>query len=109
MNTLAFNIYIVTLLEYVAQLQQVTPGVIAKENAALRKLAPGPGNWIMPRDLEHLKQFGFPAEFRTILITAAAAKLRVKSVCRRGQPPPNPQFGWPQARRLRAGANLARQ
>jgi len=77
MNTLAFNIYIVTLLEYVAQLQEVTPEVVDKEKAALRKLAPGPGNWIMPTDLEHLKQFGFPAEFRTILITAAAAKLRV--------------------------------
>jgi hypothetical protein len=59
MNIIVFNTYIVTVLEYVAQLLEVTEEVKFAMSWALRKLAPGPGNWISQRDLENLKSFGF--------------------------------------------------
>ncbi len=77
MNCLACNVYIVTLLEYVAQLHDVPQEVVQAELRALRKLAPGPGNWIMPTDLANLKKLGFTTEFRLIQRTAAASKLRL--------------------------------
>ena len=40
-------------------------------------MAPGPGNWILRRDVENLTKFSFSAEFRTIDLTARAVKLRV--------------------------------
>eukprot|EP00973_Karenia_brevis_P013977 1897181-Karenia_brevis.AAC.1 len=77
----------VTVLEFIAQLAQVPDHIVTAEEAALRKLAPGPGNWISKNDLEHLHLFGIGQGFRTIVLTAKAAKLRlmhdigVKRIC----------------------------
>ena len=76
-NVLDFNTFIVTALEFVAQLCTPPGNIDDMMNSALRKLAPGPGNWCTTRDLEHLQLYGLPASFRTLVFTAKAAKLRV--------------------------------
>ena len=77
MNTVAFNIYIIPVLEFVAQLLVVTERVRSLIGWAMRKVASGPGSWVLQRDLENLTSFGFKVEFRTIELTAQASKLRV--------------------------------
>ena len=66
-----------TLLEYVAQLHEVTGRVQDAETSALRKLASGPGTWVITEDLENLTRLGFKADFRRIGLTARAAKMRI--------------------------------
>jgi hypothetical protein len=58
-------------------LQDIPESVLKIEEKALRKLAPGPGNWISPEDLENLDQFGIGNGFRLLRHTHRAAKLRV--------------------------------
>ena len=77
MNAVAYNVYIAPVLQYVAQLLVPAERILDAESKALRKLAPGPGNWIVQRDLENLTQLGFKYDFRTISSTAMAAKLWV--------------------------------
>ena len=43
---------------------------------ALRRLAPGPGNWLRPQDLCHLKCYATPFDFPSFHHLARAAKLR---------------------------------
>jgi hypothetical protein len=76
-NSIYYNTFMVTTLEFIAQLADVPEKVEAAENAALRKLAPGPGTWITKGDLENLDLFGIGQGFRTIEITGKAAKLRL--------------------------------
>ena len=77
MNIAAFNIYIVPVLEFTAQLFMVDNRVRRTVSWALRRLAAGPGTWVVQIDLENLKIYGFRNEFRTIELTARASKLRV--------------------------------
>eukprot|EP00973_Karenia_brevis_P094540 12423019-Karenia_brevis.AAC.1 len=77
MNVIAFNIYIAPVLEYVAQLEEVSTRVLNSTLWALRRLASGPGSWATQRDLENLTAFGLKFNFRTIRISAVAAKLRI--------------------------------
>ena len=51
--------------------------VLEKVRWALRRLAPGLGTWVIQRDLENLKSFGFKSEFKSLKYVAQAAKLRV--------------------------------
>ena len=48
MNTVAINIYIITVLETYVTVQSAM-------DAALRKLAPVPGMWVAVRDPKYLK------------------------------------------------------
>ena len=77
LDVIAFNVYIVTVLEFAAQLYEVDDDVTAATSWALRVLAIGPGNWVTQHDLENLTFFGFKQEFRTLEATAKAAKLLV--------------------------------
>ena len=77
LNVHAFNVYMVPILEYVAQLLIVDEPVQDAMLKAMRKLASGPGNWIVVADMENLTSFGFPSSFKTIDLTAKAAKLRL--------------------------------
>ena len=76
-NSMFYNIFAVTTLEFVAQLEDVPDSVLKVEEWALRRLAPGPGNWISPEDLENLDKFGIGNGFRLLRHTHRAAKLRV--------------------------------
>lgn len=86
MNVAAFNIYIVPVLEFVAQLVCTDDRVQNAMGWAMRRLAAGPGTWATQRDLENLTQFGFRCEFRTIELTARAAKLRVAATVAKDAP-----------------------
>ena len=70
------------VLQYVAQLFVPAERILDAESKALRKLAPGPGNWIVQRDVENLAQLGFKYDLRTIFGTAMAAKLPVMRIQR---------------------------
>ena len=78
-NTLYYNTFVVPTLEFVAQLEEITPAVLDSQICALRKLAAGPGTWISLGDLEHLGCYGIGNGFRLIEHTAKAAKLRLMS------------------------------
>ena len=77
MSILAYKFYIHSILGFVAQLCEFPPDFQKRFEAALRRMVPGPGNWISHTDLTHLKQFGFPAEFPDPFVMGTAAKLRV--------------------------------
>jgi len=47
-----YNTFVVTTLEFVAQLEEITDKVTKAEGYAMRKLAPGPGKLITLKDLE---------------------------------------------------------
>ena len=54
------------------------PDLHVDEEWALRRLAPGPGNWIRPVDLRHLShKYSFPFSFASFEHSALATKLRV--------------------------------
>ena len=76
-SSMYYNTFAVTTLEFVAQLVDTPDEVLISEEAALRRFAPGPGNWIKREDLENLNRFGIGAGFRTISLTSSAAKLRL--------------------------------
>ena len=45
-NSIYYNTYVVTTLEFLAQLEEITDEVVEAEAKAMRRLASGPGNWI---------------------------------------------------------------
>ncbi len=48
------------------------------EGAAFRRLAPGPGHWILPKDLHSLRDvFGLPRQFAKLEEVDLAATFRV--------------------------------
>ena len=47
---MTYNIFVVTILSYIWQLTPVCMKVLDEEKRALRKVIPGPGNWIQPHD-----------------------------------------------------------
>ena len=57
---------------------QTPPDLGEDFHKTIRKLAPGPGNWITPADATHLKSaFSFPCAFKDPTWTSLAAKLRI--------------------------------
>ena len=59
------------------QLEEPPPSISHLEEWALRRMAPGPGNWIQPSDLHQLKCYGCPFQFQNLSHTSLASKLRV--------------------------------
>ena len=77
LNTVYYNTFASTVLSYVAQLEDVSTDIVEAEEAAMRKLAVGPGTWVTMDDCENLGTYGVGQGFRLIEATAKAAKLRV--------------------------------
>ena len=77
LSTWAYRIYIHSLLGFVAQLCEPPPDLMDHFRAALRRMIPGPGNWISDKDLTNLTEFGFKVEFPHPLWMPMAAKIRV--------------------------------
>ena len=77
MNTISWNIYCITLLEYVAQIMLLNLIVEEDVHRAMRKMAPGPGTWFTPCDLAYLKQFGSTQEMRMLNCGTRTSKLRI--------------------------------
>ncbi|CAK0811733.1 unnamed protein product [Prorocentrum cordatum] len=78
LNSIVFNTFIISVLSFVMQLQDLPGDMDNIFSWALRRLAPGPGNWIMPEDLCNLREaFGIKFSFAQPRCVARAAKLRV--------------------------------
>eukprot|EP00973_Karenia_brevis_P033896 4677120-Karenia_brevis.AAC.1 len=70
--------YIASVLSFVMQLERDTDELLETYEKVLRLLAPGPGNWITPNDLENLQRyFSFPLSYVSPQCTSKAAKLRI--------------------------------
>ena len=77
-NAIVFNTYVVSVLSFLLQLARPPKELDRSIQAALRLLAPGPGNWAQPVDLYNLKEnYGQVRSFSNSLTTATAAKVRV--------------------------------
>jgi hypothetical protein len=73
-----YRTFCISVLGFLWQLARVPPEVLDAEAGALRKFAPGPGNWATPLDLFCLQSsFGFTFAFQSVETSAIAAKLRV--------------------------------
>jgi hypothetical protein len=77
-TTLAYNIYISSVLGFLLQLEPLPTSWDAEERSSLRRLLPGPAQWILPEDVHNLRRsLGFPAEFADLREVSLAARLRV--------------------------------
>ena len=74
----AYNTYAMSVLSYIAQLEEPPLRITETERRALRKVAPGPGNWMTNEDLWFFKEcYGGTTSFANIHFTAWAAQVRV--------------------------------
>lgn len=74
----AYNLFCVFVLSYVWQLEEPDATVRNAEAAALRKMAPGPGNLCLASDLCRLREcLGLPKSFIGIEHAALSVKIRV--------------------------------
>ena len=71
-----YNIYILTTLLFVGQLEVPDATTVRLEYQAVHQLAPGAGDWISARDLQHGRQLGLSAALRSVALTCKAAMLR---------------------------------
>ena len=75
-----WNIFILPILVFVAQLERVPVEALTGVDAMLRKAAYGPGKWSSSEDMYHLRRaFRFATEFRSLAHVGSAAMLRVAS------------------------------
>ena len=76
--TLVYNILILPVLSFVAQLRAPSKAAVEAEAWALRRAAPGPGRWAVAADLWRLRSaFGLVSRFRSLQWTSMAAQARV--------------------------------
>jgi hypothetical protein len=77
-TSVAYNVYIASLLGFLLQLELLPEEWESVEAAALRRLVPGPAKWILPADLHALRvHHGLPHEFTDMQEVSFAARLRV--------------------------------
>ena len=77
MTLRAYRIYMMSVLLFVTQLEDPPEDFSAREQAACRRLFPGPTHWISPSFLQQLSMLGFPCSLPNLHDTATAAKSRV--------------------------------
>ena len=76
--SVAYNVYIASVVTFLLQLETLPPEWPALEAAAFRKLVPGPMSWILPSDLHVLgRHHGMPHDFVNLQEVSLAARLRV--------------------------------
>jgi hypothetical protein len=77
-TSVAYNVYIASLLGFLLQLETLPDAWSSVEAAALRRLVPGPAKWILPTDLHALRSHhGLPQEFADMQEVSFAARFRV--------------------------------
>ena len=75
---LAYNTFVLSKLQYVAQLHGIPPGWDELEGWAIRRLFPGPFQWLPPGVAHNLRdEFGMPSQLQTLGAAGPAAQLRV--------------------------------
>ena len=77
-STLAYNVYVASLLGFLLQLAPLPVEWKSTEISILRRLLPGPGNWVTPSDLHGLKDvLGMPHNVACMEEISLAARFRV--------------------------------
>jgi exonuclease III len=77
-TSVAYNVYIASLLGFLLQLEVLPEEWESVEAAALRRLVPGPAKWVLPADLHALRtHHGLPHEFSDMEEVSFAARFRV--------------------------------
>lgn len=74
-----YNIYIITTLLFVAQVEALPEHLRDLEAQAFRRLAPGAGDWIAPWDLQRGHDLGLSAELRPLRDTCFATMARLRA------------------------------
>ena len=77
MTLRAYSVYVASVLLFVAQLEKVPSSFLAVEEAACRKLFPGPHKWMTPAVLKELGAASFPLSLLDVHSVATAAQSRV--------------------------------
>ena len=78
MTTLAYNVFAISKLQYVAQLHGAPPGWPSLERWAIQKLFPGPFRWLPPGVAQQLRdEFKMPCQMQSLTTTGPAAQFRV--------------------------------
>jgi hypothetical protein len=77
-TSVAFNVYITSVLSFLLQLEVLPEEWPATEAAAMRRLVPGPASWVRPDDLHALRlHHGMPQDFVDMRVVSLAARFRV--------------------------------
>jgi hypothetical protein len=71
-----YGIYVASVLTFVAQLRRPPPDIHSLEAVAIRRIAPGPGNWCSLEDMTHGTLLGLHNAVRPLEATCEAAMLR---------------------------------
>eukprot|EP00435_Cladocopium_sp_Y103_P073895 s11_g45.t1 len=72
-----FKTFSLSTLSFVMQLVDLPPNINDIQNLCVRKLFPGPGNWISIRDAQHLhRKWHFPIELDDFHILSLAIRVR---------------------------------
>ena len=74
-----YNIYILPVITYVSQFERLPVHLLRHEAFAVRRLAPGVGDWISPHDLHHGRALGLATVLRPMEITCRASMLRFRT------------------------------
>ena len=89
LNARIYKTFCCSVLSFLCQWEDPPAEVLKADAWALRRLAPGSGNWIMPTDLQHFKHnYGLPFDFPGFCNMALSAKMRVSEY--------EPQIPWQQ-------------
>jgi hypothetical protein len=79
LTTVAYAVYILPVVLFVAQLDAPPEAWAATEATALRRLLPGPGCWVQPADVRGLKNSGMPKGIPDLAHIITATQFRVAS------------------------------
>ena len=77
MALLAFKVYIMPVLAFTTQFDDLPVDWPQREQAALRQLLPGPFNWLAVPLAKQLKALGGPTELASLEATIPAMRLRI--------------------------------
>ena len=87
-NSRVYKTFCTSLFGFLWQLEDTPVKVKNIEAWALRRLAPGPGNWIRPVEIHHMSGYGCPFSFPSFEHMSLAAKMRIRHY--------EPQIRWAQ-------------
>ncbi len=73
----AYQVFVSSVLQFVAQLEDVPESFDQCEQQACRALFPGPRRWMVPTCIKDAKYLGLPKELGDLKAIAVAAKARV--------------------------------
>ena len=80
LSTLAYAVYILPVILFVAQLDRLPPNWASVEQAAVRNLLPGPASWFTVDAARGLQCLGLPEGFADLSILHKAIQFRVATM-----------------------------